>query len=176
MPVDGVPYQAFYLARLASPDAVAARRAQVQEAARAAGVEIRVRQNRSDAQHARRARTPELGDSADPAFEPAALIDRLFTGYFIDGEDIGDLATLERLGLACGLDAAGLAGHLATSRRADDMPLPGSPESAGVRGVPHFVVDSTWALSGAHSPGVIVDAMLRAVCRSLKNQEDRGID
>jgi predicted DsbA family dithiol-disulfide isomerase len=104
------------------------------------------------------------------ACKPALLIDRLFTGYFMDGEDIGNPDVLERIGLACGLDAAGLADHLTTSRREDNIALPRSPQAADdVRGVPHFVVNSALSLSGAYSPGAIVDAMLR----SIGDQENR---
>jgi predicted DsbA family dithiol-disulfide isomerase len=95
-------------------------------------------------------------------FQPASLIDRLFTGYFMDGEDIGNPDVLERIGLACGLDAGGLAEHLAPSRRDDNMPIPRSPQAQEVTGVPHFVINSALTLSGAYSPGAIVDAMLRS--------------
>ena len=80
----------------------------------------------------------------------------------MDGEDIGNPDVLERIGLACGLDAAGLAEHLAASRRDDNMPIPRSPQAEDVRGVPHFVINSALSLSGAYSPGAIVDAMLRS--------------
>lgn len=163
LPVSGVPYQAFYVARLGSPDAVAARRAQVQEAARAAGLQLAF--DRIDVMPNTRAAHELLNWATGngSAFKPAALIDRLFAGYFMDGEDIGDPATLERIALACGVDAEGLAEHLARSRGAGNTPLKPSPQFADVRGVPHFVIDSAWSLSGAYSPGAIVDAMLRAI-------------
>jgi predicted DsbA family dithiol-disulfide isomerase len=162
MPVGGVPYQAFYVARLGSASAVAARRAQVQEVARAAGVQlafdrIEVMPNTRAAHN-----LVAWAVTTGAGFQPASLIDRLFTGYFMDGEDIGDPDVLERIGLACGLDAGGLAEHLAASRRDDNMPIPRSPQAEEVRGVPHFVINSALTLSGAYSPGAIVDAMLRS--------------
>ncbi|SAL86651.1 DSBA oxidoreductase [Caballeronia arvi] len=63
----------------------------------------------------------------------ASLIDRLLTGYFLDGEDIGNPDALERIGLACGLDSAGLAEHLAVSRRDDNMAIRRSLQAKGVR-------------------------------------------
>jgi predicted DsbA family dithiol-disulfide isomerase len=87
----------------------------------------------------------------------------LFTSYFIDGEDIGNPHTLERIGLACGLDADGLAEHLAKSRRQANLPLPRPPQADEVMGVPHFVVNSALSLSGLYAPGAIVDAMLRSI-------------
>jgi Predicted dithiol-disulfide isomerase involved in polyketide biosynthesis len=166
-PVGGVPYQAFYVARLGSPDAVAARRAQVQEAARAAGIElafdrIEVMPN-TRAAHRLFAWAAATSADAGAANQSALLIDRLFTGYFMDGEDIGNPDVLERIGLACGLDAVGLADHLTTSRQEDNVALPRLPQAHDVRGVPHFVVNSARSLSGAYSPGAIVDAVLRSI-------------
>jgi predicted DsbA family dithiol-disulfide isomerase len=169
MPVAGIPYQAFYVARLGSETAVAARRAQVQEAARAAGIELAFERiglmPNTRAAHQLVAWATTTG----AASEPAPLIDRLFTAYFMDGEDIGNPDTLERIGLTCGLDAAGLAEHLAKARREDNTELPRSPQDDGVRGVPHFVFNSALSLSGAYSPGAIADAMLR----STGDQESR---
>lgn len=162
MPVGGLPYQAFYVARLGSADAVAARRAQVQEAARAAGVElafdrIEVMPN-TRAAHDLVAWAATTGEG----FEPASLIDRLFAAYFLDGQDIGDPEMLEQIGLACGLDAATLAEHLAASPRGGNRASLRSPQAEDVRGVPHFVINSTVSLSGAYAPGAIADAILRS--------------
>ena len=165
----GVPYQAFYVARLGSAAAVDARRAQVQEAAGAAGVQlafdrIEVMPNTRAAHN-----LVSWAVSTRAGFQPASLIDRIFTGYFLDGVDIGNPDALERIGLACGLDAARLAEHLAASRRDDSLVIPRSPQAESVRGVPHFVINSALSLSGAYSPGAIVDAMLR----STGDQENR---
>jgi predicted DsbA family dithiol-disulfide isomerase len=172
-PVGGVPYQAFYVARLGSPGAVAARRAQVQEAAHAAGMKlafdrIEVMPN-TRAAHKLVAWATATSATTGAAFKPASLIDRLFTGYFMEGEDIGNPDVLERIGLACGLSAAGLAEHFTTSRPEDNMALPRSPQADDVRGVPHFVFNSALSLSGAYSPGAILDAMMR----SAGGQENR---
>jgi predicted DsbA family dithiol-disulfide isomerase len=169
IPVGGVPYQAFYVARLGSANAVAARRAQVQEAARAAGVQLAF--DRIEVMPNTRAAHSLVSWAVTTiaGFQPASLIDRLFTGYFMDGEDIGDPDGLQRIGLACGLDAAALAEHVAASRRDHNLASPLSLQAEGVRGVPHFVINSALSLSGAYSPGAIVDAMLR----SAGDQENR---
>jgi predicted DsbA family dithiol-disulfide isomerase len=161
-PVGGVPYQTFYLARLGSPNAVAARRAQVQHAARAAGIKLAF--DRIEVMPNTRAahQLVAWATGTGAAIKPASLIDRLFTGYFMDGEDIGDPGVLERIGLACGLDAAGLAEHFTTSRREDNIALPRSAQADAVGGVPHFVVNSALSLSGACPPGAILDAMSRS--------------
>ncbi|MFX1676653.1 DsbA family oxidoreductase [Paraburkholderia sp. A2WS-5] len=153
-PVGGLPYEAFYLARLGSAQAVAQRRAQVRQAARAAGVElaferIRVLPNTAAA-HALVAHTTEL-DGGRYRGTHAELIERLFTAYFIEGEDIGDAATLSRIARECGVDDAASASqpraHGATNR---------------VDGVPYFVFDGRYTLSGAQPPQVLIEAMLHA--------------
>ena len=158
-PVVGVPYEAFYLARLGSAQAVAQRRAQVRQAARSAGLElaferIRVMPNTAAA-HALVARATDGADAhngqdnGQANDKQAALIERLFNAYFIEGEDIGDAATLSRLAQACGVDDA------ASARRAADAPM-------RIDGVPYFVFNGRYALSGAQPPEVMLDAILQA--------------
>ncbi|CAM2172754.1 DSBA-like thioredoxin domain-containing protein [Paraburkholderia sacchari] len=153
-PVGGLPYEAFYLARLGSAQAVAQRRAQVREAARAAGVElaferIRVLPNTAAA-HTLVARTTG-SDGERGHGTQAELVERLFTAYFIEGEDIGDAATLSRIASECGVDDAASA----SAPRAHG-------EMTRVDGVPYFVFDGRYALSGAQPPQVLIEAMLHA--------------
>ncbi|WP_232071916.1 DsbA family oxidoreductase [Paraburkholderia pallida] len=152
-PVGGVPYEAFYLARLGSAQAVAQRRAQVMQAALGAGVElaferIRVFPNTAAAHELVACATDKA--CGHDSGRQAALIERLFMAYFCEGEDIGDVGTLSRIALACGI------GDTAPARR---------PESAAaqIEGVPYFVFGGRYAVSGAQPPGVLLDAMLRAV-------------
>ena len=160
-PLDGMPYQAFYLDRLGSAEAVAARRAKVQRAGRDAGIEfafdgIEVLPNTAAAHN--------LVAFAASRSQRALLIERLFVAYFIEGKDIGDWQVLEQLGLECGLEGQGLADHLAESRRLAD---PDSQRSLRadhhVSGVPYFVFNGMYALSGAYSAEMMIEAMLLAV-------------
>jgi len=147
-PVDGLPYQAFYVARLGSPEAVTRRRAQVQQAGVAAGVRfafdrIEVLPNTAKA-HAWVARTGHV--------HQAKLIDRVFTAYFLEGEDIGDEAVLARLALDCGLP--------------DGLDISEGPPAGArypITGVPFFVFDGSLALSGAATSETMLDGMLQAL-------------
>jgi predicted DsbA family dithiol-disulfide isomerase len=165
-PSDGVPYQAFYLDRLGSAEAVAARRAQVQRAGRDAGVEfafdrIAVLPNTAAAHD-----LVTLAASRGHGAQTAALIDRLLSAYFMEGENIGDAEVLGRLGTECGLESNGLAAHLAASKR--------SAVSAGQRvsyadpqvsGVPYFTFNTSYSMSGVYSPVAIASAMALAVAK-----------
>lgn len=162
-PLDGMPYQAFYLDRLGSHEAVAARRAQVRRAGIEAGIEfaferIEVLPNTAAA-HDLAAYAGRRGNEA----QRARLIERLFTAYFIEGMNIGDGQVLERLGVECGLERQGLVDHLAESRGVADptgRTVPRADHHVG--GVPHFVFDGRYTLSGAHSPDAIAEAMMLA--------------
>lgn len=160
-PVGGVPYQAFYVARLGSAEAVARRRAQVQQAGTAAGIQfafewIEVLPNTAAA-HARVAQAAAHGTEA----QQARLIDDIFTAYFLDGMDIGDPSLLAQLALGCGLP-----------REAPDVDRGGAQGQERhtharvrhlVNGVPYFVFDGSLAISGAASSDALLEAMLHAL-------------
>lgn len=166
IPPEGVPYQPFYIARLGSPEAVAMRRAQVQQAADPAGIQfafdrIEVMPNTAAA-HNLVAWIGEHGTAA----QQAALIESLFTAYFIEGEDIGDLSVLQRRALACGVEREGLLAHLASASNGKDGIMRKQPYTDyGVSGVPFFVFNRTQAISGAYPP----DALLQIVLQSLRD-------
>ncbi len=156
-PPDGVPYQEFYERRLGGAQAVAARRAQVREAGRLAGVEfafekISVMPN-TLAAHRLVGLSARRGDDA----LTERLIERLFQRYFMEGRDIGDIAVLAELAKECGV-ALG------------DTPLadaPGAdrprPATHAVSGVPYFVFNHRLALSGAQPAEMLHQAMLQAL-------------
>ena len=166
-PLDGMPYQAFYRDRLGSDEAVAARRAQVQQAGRDAGVtfafdRIKVLPNTAAAHD-----LVTFAASRGTGVQSAALIDRVLTAYFMEGENIGDYAVLERLGLECGLAREALAAHLSASRFLAD-PTGQRVRNANradrqIGGVPYFVFNTVYSLSGVYSPVAIASAMALAV-------------
>jgi predicted DsbA family dithiol-disulfide isomerase len=89
-----------------------------------------------------------------------ALKERLFRAYFTDGEAIADHATLVRLGTDVGLDAEKSAevlesGRYATEVRADEA----AARELGVTGVPFFVIDRRYGISGAQSPEMILQVL-----------------
>ena len=91
------------------------------------------------------------------------VVDAIYTAYFEHGRDIGDLDVLVALASASGLDPD-------DARRELGRPdlLQSVHEAAvdarrgGITGVPLFVFDERTALSGAHPPAALLQAM-RAV-------------
>ncbi|WP_321921227.1 DsbA family oxidoreductase [Paraburkholderia guartelaensis] len=163
-PLGGMPYQAFYRDRLGSAEAVAARRAQVQRAGRDAGVEfafdrIEVLPNTAAAHD-----LVTFAASRCTREQSAALIDRVLKAYFMEGQNIGDYAVLERLGLECGLECESIAAHIAASQRLADPTGRRAPYAEPqVNGVPYFVFNTGYSLSGVYSPVAMAGAMALAV-------------
>ncbi len=95
-----------------------------------------------------------------------ALGERLFRAYFTEGAPIGDRTTLVRLAEEVGLDGASCADVLETGRygaevRADEA----DAHALGVTGVPFFVIDRQYGISGAQSPETILGALEEAWSR-----------
>ncbi len=92
-----------------------------------------------------------------------AVKERLLRGYFTEGEAVGDRDTLARLAAEAGLDAGEVRVVLADQRYADAVRADEAEAAAiGVSGVPFFVVDRKYAVSGAQPPEVFLQALTRA--------------
>jgi predicted DsbA family dithiol-disulfide isomerase len=89
-----------------------------------------------------------------------ALKERLFHAYFTEGEAIADRATLVRLGTDIGLDADKSAEVLESGRYANDVRADeAAARELGVSGVPFFVIDRRYGISGAQSPEMILQVL-----------------
>ena len=146
VPSQGVPFREFYLARLGSAEAVAARQAQVREAGSRAGLSfdfdgIPVMPN-TRAAHALIA---DATVQQDPAAVDA-LIEDLFEAHFRRGENLGDDDLLEVIAERHGVQRL----------RAEADPAP------TVSGVPLFLVNRAVALGGAQPPEQLLALLMDA--------------
>jgi predicted DsbA family dithiol-disulfide isomerase len=92
-----------------------------------------------------------------------AAEERLFTAYMVEGKDVGDRATLVRLAGEIGLDEAEAEGVLAGSDYADEVRADEREAGQlGVTGVPFFVIDRAYGISGAQPPEHILAALRHA--------------
>ena len=163
IPFEGVPYRDFYLARLGSAEAVAARQAQVQAAAQTAGLtlaltRIDVFPNTLLAHRLVRYARQEAGAGA-----ATVLVENLFPRFFHAGEDIGDARVLREAMLASGIALPADAG---LSHESPWLPpvfdARNLPDRSG-SGVPHFIFNNSHDVSGAVSPAVLLQAMRYAL-------------
>jgi predicted DsbA family dithiol-disulfide isomerase len=91
------------------------------------------------------------------------MVERLFAGYFTDGEAIADRETLARLAGEVGLDTAEVGDMLASDAYADDVRVDEARAGQlGITGVPFFAIDEKFGISGAQSAKVITDALMQA--------------
>jgi predicted DsbA family dithiol-disulfide isomerase len=89
-----------------------------------------------------------------------ALKERLFLAYFRDGEAISDHETLVRLAEESGLDAPKAKEILGSGRYADEVRADEADARAlGITGVPFFVIDRHFGISGAQSPESILNVL-----------------
>jgi predicted DsbA family dithiol-disulfide isomerase len=91
------------------------------------------------------------------------LILAYFKGYFEEGMDIGDEASLFELAEKAGLDIADLkkeleSGVLLSEVRKDEE----EAVKLGINSVPHFIIDGRYTVSGAQSPAYFLNALRTA--------------
>jgi predicted DsbA family dithiol-disulfide isomerase len=91
-------------------------------------------------------------------------VERLFSAYFTEGRNIDDRATLIELAGQVGLDSDAVSVALASDAYTADVN--GDIEEArqlGISGVPFFVFDRKYALSGAQESEVFQQALERSL-------------
>jgi predicted DsbA family dithiol-disulfide isomerase len=91
------------------------------------------------------------------------LVERLFQAYFIEGRAIGEPGVLAQIASEAGLEldaaramltsAEGLAAVADEDREA---------RSVGISGVPFFIFNGSTAVSGAHEPKMLLEAIAKA--------------
>jgi predicted DsbA family dithiol-disulfide isomerase len=97
-----------------------------------------------------------------------AMVERLYRAYFTDGRSIFDVDSLTDLAAEVeGLDADEVAATLSTD--AFDEQVVADEQQAqelGVTGVPFFVIDLRYGLSGAQPPEMLLQVLERAAADS----------
>ncbi|WP_020143148.1 DsbA family oxidoreductase [Terracoccus sp. 273MFTsu3.1] len=87
----------------------------------------------------------------------------LLSAHFEHGEDIGDREVLVRIGTQVGLDAEEIARGLATHTWRDAVVADiTAANSLGIRGVPFFVLDEKYGVSGAQPTELFTQALEQA--------------
>jgi predicted DsbA family dithiol-disulfide isomerase len=100
---------------------------------------------------------------AHSAGKQAELKERLMAGYFVEGEAIGEPEVLTRLATEAGLEEARVrevleTGQFASEVRQDEH----EARRLGITGVPFFVIDRTYGISGAQPPALVLSALQQA--------------
>jgi len=85
------------------------------------------------------------------------MVEALFDAYFARGQDVGDAEVLARVAAEAGFDESGARELLAGDEwRAEVTGEDMRARSAGITGVPCFILDGKVAVPGAVEPGVLL--------------------
>jgi predicted DsbA family dithiol-disulfide isomerase len=97
------------------------------------------------------AKTHNLGDAAEEA---------LFKAYFTDGKNVDNTDTLVELAAAIGLDAEETRQTLATDAYSNDVKHDiAEAQYLGIQGVPFFVMNGKYGVSGAQAVPVFTQTL-----------------
>ncbi len=171
IPSDGVDRAGYLEARLRNAGRVAEAHAELQRQGQAAGIEFRFdliqRVPNTRRSHLLIAHAARLG-------RQSVVKDRIMRAYFEEGRDIGDIDELVRLGVEAGLAEhesrsalvlrAGQDGVIAAERHASVL---------GITGVPTFVFDGQYTISGAQEVGTLARIFDQVADFSAARDADR---
>ena len=160
LPREGVP-RAEYLEKKFGGKA---RAAEIYARVRAVGAEVGIAFDFD-----RIARQPNTRDAhrliswAQQRGDAGALVERLFRAYFIEGRWIGERNELAALAADTGLPGDEARAMLASDAyRAEVEAEYREAQEAGITGVPFFIFNGRTAVSGAHDPDVLLEAIAAA--------------
>ncbi len=107
-------------------------------------------------------RTPNTLDShrlirhAKAAKRQDQLVQALFDAYFLDAKDIGDHEILVAAAETAGLDPVAARAYLKSGLDADSVSAEDAhARNTGIQGVPTYILNGKYVLSGAHPPKVL---------------------
>lgn len=86
--------------------------------------------------------------------------EKLFAAYYTDGKDVGDTETLVQVGESAGLQADATRTMLQSNQYLKEVRIDQlRGEQLGVQGVPFFVFNNKYAVSGAQAPEVFTNVL-----------------
>lgn len=147
MPPGGMPWDEFARTRFGGKERAQAMFAEVAAAGAADGVVMRFDRVATAPNTVDAHRLVLFGHERGREWE---TVDALFAAYFEQGRDLNDLDQLAAVAEAAGLDPAEARAFLAGDEGRDEVAAAQHEAGEiGVQGVPFFVIDGRWAVSGA---------------------------
>jgi predicted DsbA family dithiol-disulfide isomerase len=150
MPAEGMERRAYVEAKFGGSDRARTIYDTIRAAGAGEGIEFafeKIKRTPNTLQSHRLLRLAAATDRQD------ATLEGLFRAYFIEGRDIGDRAVLAEIGAAAGLDREETADYLEGDADTDTVLSEDVlARRAGINGVPCFIFNGRFALSGAQEP------------------------
>lgn len=111
-------------------------------------------------QHTNTVKAHELLHFAKAHGRQVEMTERLLHAYFEEGRHVGRVDDLVQLAGDVGLDESAAREALESGRHLDDVRADQAQAQAyGISGVPFFVLDGTYGISGAQAPEAFVQAL-----------------
>ncbi len=163
LPQQGIPRKAYLQAKFGGE----ARAGDIYARVKAVGAEVGIPfdfdridvQPNTLAAHRLIAWAQERGD----AEATSALVERLFRAYFVEGRAIGDTDELAQIAAESGLELTAAQAMLTSS---EGLAVVSSEDrearDVGISGVPFFIFNGSTAVSGAHDPQTLLEAIAKA--------------
>ena len=170
-PADYPGNHAEYLARhlKASPEQVRQMDSRITGLAADEGLEYHL----DDIKVTNTAKAHELIHFAASQGKGPEMKERLLKAYFTEGGHVGRIADLADLAAGIGLDRRAALQALETGEYAGAVAEDKAQAAAyGIRGVPFFVIDRKYGVSGAQEAGTLLDVLARA--QSDRQSEAKG--
>jgi predicted DsbA family dithiol-disulfide isomerase len=154
LPWDGVERAGYLAAKFADPARLAAAQASLQQHGERVGIQFRFdlieRMPNTRRSHLLIAHAARRG-------RQAAIKERVLSAYFEEGIDIGDTEELVRLGVEAGLPEREVRSALVLREGQDGVVAAERHASVlGITGVPTFIFDGQYTVSGAQEPAALV--------------------
>lgn len=87
----------------------------------------------------------------------SAVVEALFSAYFLESRDIGDIAILTAIGEECGLPGDQVIDYLDSGRDTELIQEQNArAHRLGVNGVPSYLFEEAYALAGAQEPDILL--------------------
>lgn len=170
VPATGLDREAYMLGKFGSKERIIAAHERLNEAGRAAGIAfdfdaIKIAPNTLDA-HRLIQWAETLGEQTQ-----TRLVGELFRAYFEAGRDIGDHEVLASVSEQAGMNVAHARELLADPEtcRKEVLEAIGNAQRMGVSGVPCFLLEGRYVISGAQPAEVLEDAI-----RQVADAKARG--
>ncbi len=170
-PMEGRDYHAHMAAKFGGKNAVDAKFDQVRETGKSVGIQfsflaIKIAPNTLNAHRLIR------HVAGDKALQDA-VVKRLFQAFFEEVQDIGDISVLGDLAAQCGLIAADIELMLEGDEYCEDVQTEiNSAARMGISGVPCFIFEQKYAVSGAQAPETLANAIAQIAEAKASGQLD----
>lgn len=150
MPVQGMPRKAYLEAKFGGSDRAGQIYETIRENGAKEGIDFRFDNIGTTPNTVRAHRLIRFASDRGAS---DALVERMFTGYFYNGENVGDIETLVALAVEAGLDRDETEAFLESNDGVADVQAETRfAYENGINGVPCFVFDRRYALAGAQEP------------------------